>query len=156
MKSSKKLIAAAVAGLAMFASSAAQASDTHTINVSATVTGVCKFVSAGPTNVSLTLDPTATSGGDSQPAVIQYRCTKNTAPVFTVASTSTGSSTGGELRNGGEAIVYAIAAASGGAGDGMGAGAEKDLTVTVSANHVDAANVPAGSYTDTITIDISN
>ena len=158
MKSSKKLIAAAVAGIAMFASSAPQAADQHTINVNATVTGTCKFIGAasgGTSNINMTLDPTLTTTVTGSSTIV-YRCTNGTAPIFTFTS-SAGAGTGtGTLSNGGDNIAYTYTSTNDGAGAGMGTGNDKNVSVTVSVDQTNAANVPAGLYTDTIDGDLSN
>ncbi|HET7672465.1 MAG TPA: spore coat protein U domain-containing protein [Burkholderiales bacterium] len=145
------LIAAALAALLM--SGNAMAADSHTITVNATVTGTCKFNAASST-LNLTLDPTASSTV-TQTASVLYRCTKGTAPSFALASGSTGSAAGGNLVNGAESIPYTFSSASGGSGTGMAAGNDKTLSVSVSVNQANAANVTPAVYTDSITITLT-
>jgi spore coat protein U-like protein len=150
MKPSKKLIAAAFAMLAM---TGAQAADTHTINVNAEVVGTCRFNSAS-SDINLSLDPTAATNVSGS-STIQYRCTRGTTPIFVMASGSTGSNAAGNLVQGAESIAYTYASVNGGDGTGMGAAQAKDLTVTVTVNQANAANVAAGTYTDTIAITLT-
>ena len=145
------LIAATLAALLM--SGNAMAADSHTITVNATVTGTCKFNAASST-LNLTLDPTASSTV-TQTASVLYRCTKGTAPSFALASGSTGSTVGGNLVNGAESIPYTFSSASGGSGTGMAAGNDKTLSVSVSVNQANAANVTPAVYTDSITITLT-
>jgi spore coat protein U-like protein len=153
MNTNKKWIAAACASAALLMSGALQAADSHTITVSATVAGNCKF-NAATSTVGLTLDPTATTTV-SQSASVLYRCTKGTAPAFALSSGSTSSGTGGNLVNGAESIAYSYTSTSGGSGTGMGTGQDKTLDVTVSVNQANAANVTPNTYTDTIAITLT-
>ena len=145
------LIAATLAALLLAGN--AMAADSHTITVNATVTGTCKFNAASST-LSMTLDPTATST-ITQTASVLYRCTKGTAPSFALASGSTGSTSGGNLVNGAESIPYTFSSTSGGSGTGMTTGNDKTLSVSVSVNQANAANVTPAVYTDSITITLA-
>ncbi|HLS86013.1 MAG TPA: spore coat protein U domain-containing protein, partial [Burkholderiales bacterium] len=128
----------------------------HTVNVSATVTGNCKFVnSGGSTPLTLSIDPTATTTA-SGTADVLYRCTNGTSPIFALTSASLGSTTAGNLGNGSETIPYAFSSTNEGAGAGFGAGSDKKLTVTVTVDQTDAASVSAGTYTDDIAVTINN
>jgi spore coat protein U-like protein len=148
-RNKKLLVLAAV----MLLSGPARANDSHTITVSATVLATCKFNSAS-TTLDMTLDPTASSTV-SQTASVLYRCTKGTAPSFAFSSGSTSSATGGSLQRGAESIPYTYSSASGGSGTGMGTGNDKTLSVTVSINQANAANVTPGVYTDSIAITLT-
>ena len=147
----KNLIAATIVALLMAGN--ATAADSHTITVNATVTSTCKFNAASST-LNMTLDPTATSTV-TQTASVLYRCTKGTSPNFALASGSTGSSAGGNLVNGAESIPYTFTNTAGGAGTGLGAGNDKTLSVAVSVNQANAANVTPAVYTDSITITLT-
>lgn len=153
MKCINKKLLTALGSAALIISAGAQAADSHTITVSATVVATCKFNSASST-LNLTLNPTATSTV-SQSASVLYRCTKGTAPIFALASGSTSSATGGNLVNGSESIAYTFASTSGGNGTGVGSGQDKSLSVTVSVNQANAANVTPAIYTDTIAITLT-
>lgn len=151
MRTNKKILALAAAALLL--SAHAQANDSHVITVNATVLATCKFNSA-TTTLNMTLDPTL-STTVSQSATILYRCTKGTAPTFSYSSGSTSSATGGNLVRGAESIAYTYTNTPGGNGSGMGAGNDKTLSVTVSVNQANAANVTPGVYTDTISITLT-
>lgn len=153
MKGTRQVIAAACATAAMLIGGAAQAADSHTITVNATVAGNCRF-NAGTSTVNMTLDPTATTTVTGNANVL-YRCTKGSTPSFVFASGSTSSGVGGNLVNGSESIAYTYATASGGAGSGLGPGQDKTLTVTVSVDQTNAANVTPATYTDTIAISVT-
>lgn len=152
MKPSKKLMIAACAALTM---SGAQAADNHTINVSATVPGHCRF-NAATTDVTFNLDPTSLAIA-TQGASILYRCTKGTTPAFTFASASTTSGAGGNLGNNpsGDLIPYTFTTSAPVDGTGLGPMQDKTLTVDVSVSQINAANVTPGTYTDTIAITLN-
>ena len=168
MKLRKQTLALSLAVACAWIGGNAHAAGTHTININATVTGTCKF-NTGLSNVSLTLDPTATTTVNSSPDNVYYRCTNGTVPSFdlTPATTGTGvtpiaslgaSATGsgaGLLSNGTQTIPYTFSATGGGNGTGMGAGNDLTLAVTVSVDQTNAANVPAGSYLDTIAVNVN-
>ncbi len=151
MSRNSNLIAATIAALVLTGN--AMAADSHTIIVNATVSATCKFNAASST-MNLTLDPTASSTV-TQTASVLYRCTKGTAPAFALASGSTSSATGGNLINGAESIPYTFSSASGGSGTGMSTGNDKALSVSVSVNQANAANVTPAVYTDSITITLT-
>jgi spore coat protein U-like protein len=149
-----KLTAALVTAALTMGLGAAQGADSHTINVSAAVAGNCKFQTASPSAINLTLDASATTTLN-QAGVVVYRCTKDTAPAFVLASGSTGAATGGNLDRSGETIAYTFSSVNQGVGLGMGGAGDRNLTVTVSVDQSLAANVTPGSYTDTIAISVT-
>ena len=70
-------------------------------------------------------------------------------------SSSTASTSGGNLLQGAETIPYTFSSTSGGAGSGLGSGNDKTLAVTVSVAQSGAANVTPGTYSDTIVVNVS-
>lgn len=154
----RNLISAAFTSAALLMSGGAYAADSHVLTVNATVAGNCKFV-AGTSNLAMSLDPSATTVATGN-AVVKYRCTKGTTPGFTYLSGSTANAAGGNLVDpapGGGSIPYTFSGSAPVAGTGLQAiGAnEKDLTVTVSVDQNDAADVAAAVYSDTITISMT-
>ncbi len=149
-----KLSAALVTAAFTMGLGAAQAGDTHTINVSAAVTGTCKFQTTSPSTINLTLDPAATTTVN-QTGNVLYRCTNGTAPTFVMTSGSTASASGGNLRQGTESIAYTYSSTNQGAGTGMGTGNDRTLAVTVSVNQALAASVSPGTYSDTIAVTLT-
>ena len=155
MKFKKQTLVLGLAAACMWMAGSAQAANSHSISVQATVTGTCQFNSAS-SSIALTLDPTATTtvtGSDN----VLYRCTNGTAPAFTLTSSSTSSTSGGNLVQGGENIPYTFSSTGGGAGTGMGnlAANDKTLAVTVSVDQSGAANVTPGTYSDTIVVNVT-
>ena len=151
----KKLLALSLAAGFAWIGGNAFAADSHTITVNASVSGTCKFNTASST-VALTLDPTLTTTVTGSDNVV-YRCTKGTTPAFTLTSSSTSSTSGGNLVQGAESIPYTFSSSGGGAGTGMGnlAANDKTLAVTVSVDQSGAANVTPGTYSDTIVVDVT-
>jgi spore coat protein U-like protein len=138
------------------------ASATNTLNVSATVTGNCKFNSAGPTALTI-----ANSGANIDPSVaidatgsanVLYRCTSGTTAAVTAANGTNASGAQQRVRDGVTAnyMNYALALAGGAqAGTGFGAGNDKTLVVTGTIVQADFVNAPAGAYTDTVVLTIT-
>lgn len=154
MKLRKRFLALSLAvGFASIGGNAFAAGPNHTITVNASVAAVCKFNTTAST-VALTVDPTTAttvSGTDN----VLYRCTNGTAPTFTLTSSSTSSTSSGNLIQGAESIPYTFTSTSGVAGSGMGAGNDKTLGVTVSVDQTTAAGVTPGTYSDTIVVSVN-
>jgi spore coat protein U domain-containing protein, fimbrial subunit CupE1/2/3/6 len=153
MKFERKTLALGVAAACVWMGGNAYAADNHTITVAAAVSGTCKFNSAAST-INLTVDPTAVTTL-SPTGTVLYKCTKTTTPAFTLTSTSTSSTTGGDLISGTENFAYTFSSTGGGNGTGMGSGQDKTLTVTVNVDQALAANVTPGTYSDTITVNVT-
>ena len=137
------------------------ASTTHSLAVSSTVVGNCKFNAAGPTTLTI-----ANSAGSIDPSVavdatgtasMTYRCTTGT-----VAATAAGNGlhfAGGtrQVNDGGTNNMPYSVGLSGCAGTGLGYGAGGDLTCSVTGTILQAGFVsaPAGTYTDTVVLTIT-
>ena len=157
MKLSK--IALAVAGLLSSATVFA-ASTTHTISVSATIVGNCRFNTAGPTTLTLAnsgavIDQSLGTDATGS-ANVTYRCTTGTVAA-TTADNGLFFSGSRRVNDGGTNFMPYALGLAGGAGTGTGHGAGQDLTLTVSgtitaANHQNAA---AGTYSDTVILTIT-
>ncbi len=142
---SAMLLVAGVSGIA-------HASDTATVSVSATVVGTCKFNSGGTLDFGSLTSGDVTVNASPQP---EFWCTKNTTYTITdddglnevVAGTP-------RLSDGsGNYINYSISYTSTGTGNGVGSPRTLDLSGTVLES--DYTAVPAGSYSDTITLTIN-
>jgi spore coat protein U-like protein len=149
-------VAAALAGL----SGQGDAANSHVITVNATVNGNCKFQSSAST-ITLAVDASATIPATGSSSVT-YRCTKGTTPTFLPSSTSTSSPSTGLLTGPSplstDSFAYTYSTTSGGAGTGLGNNAanNKTFTVTVSVDPAaGAADVSPGTYSDTITINVT-
>lgn len=145
--------------LAVAPLSSLAASTTHTINASATVVGNCRFVTAGPTaltiaNTGVVIDPTLT-GDATGSANVLFRCTTGTTSVI-AANNGLNFSGSRRVTDGTNFMPYALGL-SGDAQVGTGHGAGQDLTLAVSGTITDLnyQNAPAGAYTDTVVLTIT-
>ncbi|WP_427913846.1 spore coat protein U domain-containing protein [Ramlibacter sp. MMS24-I3-19] len=174
MKSLKLARAAAVAAIAALCGTAF--ADTATLNVSATVTGVCKLYSSASGGVLASgsalgpmgfggIDPTSTGNATASSAVY-YRCTKGQTPTFTFSgsgttvTTASGSSYTGTLTGSGTAsgssMTYNITWGSApGTATGFAAATADSLPLsgTIAPAQFQAALV--GPYADTVNITLA-
>ena len=154
-----KLIAIALASA--FAVPAFAASTTHTITVSATVSGNCKFNTAGPTTLTVAtgggvIDPSA-AGPATGSVGVAFRCTTGTTSTITkddgLNSTGPGAP---RVKLGTNFMPYTMTLTNAAqVGSGFGAGQDKTVTVNASIVAADYQNAPAGAYTDTVTLTIA-
>lgn len=155
--SSRTITRSIAAAAAALSCSLGWASDTATMTVTATVVGVCKLVSV-PTLDFGTLNQ-ATAAAVNPPAVnVTYRCTKGTPPGSFKVGTLTSGPFNGSLSNGTDSITYTINwAAPTTAGSGLGTGVTP-VNVPLTGSMPGGANyqnVSAGTYTQSVAIEIS-
>jgi hypothetical protein len=135
----------------------AQASDSLSVTVNATVIGVCKFFTTTPvinitnTGTGSNIDPSSATTATGNVAIF-YRCTNGTAPVFTVPATAT--VTCGACA-GSPTMVPTISSSNTGAGSGMGTGNNKTLTVTGQIVQANFQNAVGGAYTGSMTVSVT-
>jgi len=149
------LLAAAAVGV--LASNAAQAADSVSVTVNATVIGSCKFFTAAPvvnitnTGVGSNIDPSsAITATGAVP--ITYRCSNGTSPTFTVPATATVTCA---ACTGTPTMTPTVTSANTGAGTGLGSGQDKTLTVTGTILQANFQNAAAGAYTGNITVSVA-
>lgn len=151
----KRLLFVAAA-LATLVAGSAQASDSVSVTVNATVVAVCKFFTSSPvanitnTGTGSNIDPSSATTASGN-AAITYRCSNGTSPTFTVPATAT--VTCGACS--GATMVPTITSANTGAGTGMGSAHDKTLTVTGQIVQANFQNAVAGAYTGSITVDVA-
>lgn len=147
---STSLKAIVVASLACAAGLVA-AGGTTTLAVTANVSGVCKF-SAASTPLSFgTIDPSGTTDATVSASVV-YRCTKDTPSTGITASGGTS-----RTMTGAGNLPYTLAITGGtGTGTGFGTGGS-DLTATVTGTiaATDYQTAAAGSYSESVTLNIA-
>lgn len=159
MKNVHTAIAKAVAAtiLVSFAGFAA-AADTQNLNVTATVSGVCKFSSIVQTLAFGTVDPSVAGPIAGSGAAVTYKCTKGTNATSVLGGNGlhyTGSSRA--MKNGANAdvIAYSLVITGGTQlGTGFGSGQDLSLTVNGSIAAADYQNVSAGAYSDTVLLSL--
>jgi spore coat protein U-like protein len=159
---------AVVSGLA-FAPMVVDASGSSSVTVSATVTNICAFGGSTPTTVTFAggYDPVVANASTAATASYspQYMCTKSDSAYTWSFSSGNHSGTQAIMKSGANVMNYNITDASANAyhGDGTnsfavgatGNGANvltySSFTFTIPA----AQNLPAGTYTDTLTVTIT-
>ena len=155
-----KLLAASLLAAGLVSSASAIAADSYSLAVSATVLGRCVFTQAAGATLTLTntlggIDPSSATNATGN-ATVTYKCTKGQAPAF---AANTGANDGGtgtnRVANGTNYMVYTMTLTSGGAGTGFGAAENKTLTVAGSMVPAQFQNAAVGTYTDTVTINVT-
>lgn len=152
--------AIAAAALALAATSGFAASDTATLNVTASVAAVCKLTLSGDMAFGA-LDPTLTTNATAS-VTASYKCTKGT-PVtsFTVNSTTTGSYAGsmaGATAGNTDAIPYTITWTNPTAYTGAGLGATitgKSVTLSGTVTNANYVNVTPDSYSGSVGVAVN-
>ena len=148
------VIATAFAALGV---GSAQASDSVSVTVNATVVGVCKFFTSSPvmsitnTGTGSNIDPSSSTTATGN-AAITYRCSNGTSPTFTVPATATVTCA---ACSGTPTMTPTITSANTGAGTGMGSGQDKTLTATGQITQANFQNAAAGAYTGSITVTVA-
>lgn len=147
----------ALAVAAAAAAPAALGAGGYTLTVNATVAPACRFTQAAGQVLTLTntvggIDPTLATNATGA-TTLTYKCTNGQAPSFTFAGAND-SAGNHRVLNGANAMVYTTAFTGGGAGSGFGSGTDKTLILngTITAAQFGAA--AAGTYTDTLSVDI--
>ncbi|OPY65846.1 MAG: hypothetical protein A4E63_02827 [Syntrophorhabdus sp. PtaU1.Bin050] len=135
--------------------SGALASGTNTLTVTATVTGTCKFVSTTSTLNFGALDPSSSSDVNGS-GTTTFWCTKGTTQTL---SANNGANWDGSKRNmkdsaSGDQIPYTLTLAPDG-GTNQGPGSPRTLTISGTILNADYVSKTAGSYTDTVTLNIT-
>lgn len=127
---------------------------TTIVDISATVTGTCKFTKAG--TVSFTLNPSTgglVNGSVTQP---EFWCTKGTAYSITDDNGINKSGTTYRMKHEtlGEYIAYSFTYPT---KTGTGSGKTTSIVMDIAASVAEAAYLDAtsGTYTDTITLTIT-
>jgi hypothetical protein len=150
------LAKAAVLAVLAAAAGTVAAAGTQNLNVTATVTGTCKFSSAVQTFGFGTLDPSAAVLTSGSGAAVTYRCTKGTAATGVTADNGAHFSASRRMTNGTDFIPYSLSIA-GGTQTGLGFGTGNDLSITLTGSVLaaDYVNVSAGSYADVVVLSIT-
>jgi spore coat protein U-like protein len=157
----KLLVLALAATGAMIAAPTFAATTTHTLSVSATVSGNCSFSTGGPTALTIAtgagvIDPSA-AGPATGTANVTFRCTTGTTSAITGDNGLNFSGGSRRVKNGVANFMPYTLGLTNAAQVGTGHGAGQDKTVAVDASIVaaDYQNAAAGAYTDTVTLTIT-
>jgi len=154
MSNHRAYLKAIPAAILICASGLASAADSTSLAVSATIIGTCKFSAAStPLAFGGAIDPSG-SATLSPTASVLYKCTKNTASLGITGTA--GAHTMNTTPANATPLSYTLAI-SGDTSTGLGFGAGNDLTATVTGTMTQAQyqNAIAGSYSDTVTLNIT-
>lgn len=158
MRNHRAAFAVTAAVLTGFAGTAA-AADSQNLNLTANVLEVCKFQGTAKTVTFGDLNPSTTTSetAGTLSAGVAYKCTKGT--VISTITVGDGNNYGDgsrRLSNGTDYIKYSLAVTAPTAGDGFGAASnDKAMVVDAKIQLTDYQDVPAGTYTDTVQLDIT-
>lgn len=138
----------------MAAAGFANAAGQTTVEVTATVNGVCKFTATSMSAIAIgAIDPSTVAADPSNTGDITYHCTKGLTPSVTIASGGT------SLSNGTDTLTYSFTLGAEEAGKGFSAAATATpakVVATATIALADAQDAAAGDYTDTVTLEIDN
>lgn len=128
----------------------ATAGGTTTVDVTATISAVCKFKAASMTAITLgAIDPSTISTAKTGTTDITYKCTTGTTPSVTVTGGGTTlTSTAGSL-------AYTFTLGTADPGTGFSTAGSAKVVGTASIAVAAAQDAPAGDYTDTVTLTIT-
>ncbi|MCM2312449.1 MAG: hypothetical protein NDI84_13700, partial [Steroidobacteraceae bacterium] len=146
-----RIAALAAAVFLTFTAGSATAAGNTTVEVTATINAVCKFKATAMTGIPLgAIDPSTISVAKTGTTDITYKCTNGTTPSVTVFSGGTTlTSTAGTL-------AYTFSLGTPDAGTGFSAAGTAKVVGTASIAVLAAQDAAAGSYTDTVTLEINN
>ncbi len=156
---------AAIAAALIAATGAASAGGTHTITVSASVTGTCVVNTATSTLAFGTLDPATGGTVNATWSGGTFRCTNGTAYTITSNDGLWESASGGasnrmrlssatDCSTASNCIRYTMTNTASGTGAGMN-GNDISFAVTGSTLIADYQNAVAGSYSDTVILTVA-
>jgi len=136
----------------------ANALDNSSSTVAAQVLGICRFNSGQSpvvtiANTGTTIDPSLAGPATGNAAVL-YRCTRGTAPAFTVPSPAT-VNCATVATCGVTTMAPTLTSSNSGAGTGFGSGNDKMLTVTGQLTQVQYQDMRAGTYSGTVIVTVT-
>jgi hypothetical protein len=147
-----------VAVASAVAAGSAQATDSVSVTVNATIVGVCKFFTSSPViNINNTgsgsnIDPSL-AGPASGNVDITYRCSNGTSPSFTIPASATVNCTTGACS--GSNMSATTSSTNTGAGTGLGSGKDQTLNVVAQITQANYQNAPVGAYTGSMTVSVN-
>ena len=154
-----KILAAAL--IASGFSIAANAADSATLTVNASVDGICKFQASTATLVighgGGPIDPSSATSATGATS-LAYKCTKGETPVFVQDSGLHVAGAGSQAvkhASLAEYMPYTLTLTPGGAGLGFGGAGGRTLGISGTIAPAAFQNVSAGSYADTVVITLT-
>jgi spore coat protein U-like protein len=152
----KKILAIITAVAITAMAGAAIAADTNTLTVQASVTGTCKFSSATSTLDFGALDPSA-STNPTATTTTKFWCTKGiTTDIITAGNGLNYSGTKNQMKDAtsGDVIPYVLSLTKDGLSN-TGPATPRTLTIKGDIQNSDYVNKAAGSYSDTVVLNIT-
>lgn len=148
----KTLIVASLACAAGFATAA----DNQTLAVTATVTGMCKFSVLSTPLAFTDIDPSLTTD-KTITANVLYKCTKGTASAGVTATDGLSRNMKGvSPLQVADTLAYTLAfSGDTQVGAGFGSGNDRTLVVTGTITAAQYNNAASGSYSETVTLNIT-
>ncbi len=157
MKKLMVVFMAMVLGLVLVLSGVAMAGNSTTVNVSANVMGTCKFSSGSTPELNFgDLDP-ASNSDVTKNTTVQFWCTRGvTTESFTAnyGKHGVGSQRNMKLTTGADLIPYTLTLTPDGSTN-QGPGSPRTLTISGTILNTDYISKAAGSYSDTVTLEIN-
>jgi spore coat protein U-like protein len=152
----KKILAIITAVAISAMAGAAMAADTNTLTVQASVTGTCKFSSATSTLDFGALDPSA-STNPTKTITTQFWCTKGVSTdAITAGEGLNYSGTKNQMKDAvsGDVIPYVLDLSKDGVAN-AGPATPRTLTIKGDILNADYISKTAGSYSDTVVLNIT-
>lgn len=146
----------AVAAMGLLGAGASNAADSQVVTVNATIIGTCKF-NSGQTpvvtvaNTGANIDPSL-AGPATGSVNVLYKCTNGTTPVFSGPATATVTCTTPATCTT-TTMPPAMTYTTGGAGAGFST--NKTLVVAGSLTQVQYQDMSAGTYSGTVTVNVT-
>jgi hypothetical protein len=143
----------------LLATTGAQASDSVSVTVNATIVGVCKFFTPTPvinitnTGTGSNIDPSSATTASGSVDIV-YRCSNGTTPGFTVPATATVTCTSAGTC-GSSTMAPTVSSTNTGAGTGLGTGKDQTLAVTGQITQANFQNMQIGTYSGTMTVSVT-
>ncbi|MES2942694.1 MAG: hypothetical protein V4772_07485 [Pseudomonadota bacterium] len=152
MNTHRKLLQVAATVLLVCTAGLAAASDSQTLAVTATVTGMCRFSATSTALAFGAIDPSL-STDKVVTANVLYKCTKGQASAGVTATGGTSRTLTGPSSS---TMAYTLGF-SGDTQTGTGFGSGQDLTLVVTGTITAAQyqNATAGAYTENVTLNIT-
>lgn len=153
MNNLRNSIAKAIAMVALGATSGFAAADVQNLVVQAKVSGVCKFGNIPALDFG-TIDPSTVAAAVPASSIVEYRCTKNTAPASLSAAAGPHA-----MLDGAKSLAFTLTVPGVGtlaAGGGFGGAAFSTFTIAGTIALADAQAAEAGAgYTKTVALTIT-
>jgi hypothetical protein len=144
------LKAAAAAALTLIASAASAGTTTQAVNVSAAVSGVCKFTTGTAIALTFTAIDPSTTGNKTQTANLPIQCT--TGMTTATAAVTTGGTT--LTATGGATMAYSLTLGAVPTGAGFAAAAT-NIVATGTIAQTAYQPAAAGTYTDAAVVTVT-